>query len=129
VNSATRPDPRSPITVTEPPGLKMTRLGRTVAASAVVQPIVPFVIPVFRGPEFNCAEVRRDESVKTTGAEPPIAQLELEDVFELNEIVSANAAIGLINNTKKPIRANLRIRILSLTSNSIHSAIHLPDWF
>jgi len=83
--------------------------------SAVVQLIVPFAIPVFRGPEFNCEEVRADESVKIGKGEPTIAQLEPEDVFELNEIVSANAAIGLINNTKKPIRATLRIRILSLT--------------
>jgi hypothetical protein len=119
VNSATMPDPRSPITVTEPPGLKMTRLGRTVEALAVVQPIIPLVIPVFRGPEFNCVEVRRDESVNT-GDEPASDQLELEDVFELNEIVSANAAIGLINNTKRQIRITLRIRVPSPALSCLH---------
>jgi hypothetical protein len=113
------PDPRSPITVTEPPGLKMTRLGRTVAALAVVQPIIPFVIPVFRGPEFNCVEVRRDESVNT---EPASDQLELEDVLELNEILSANAAAGLINNAKRPIRITLRIRVLSPTLSCMYTA-------
>jgi|SRR6267143_1843845 len=108
------PDPRSPITETDPPGLKMTKFGKTVEAPAVVQPIVPFAIPVFRGSEFNCAEVRRDESPKARDEEPLNVQLELADVFELKEIVSADAAIGLIDNTKKPIRTTiLRMRILS----------------
>lgn len=90
----------------------MTKLLMSVEELAVVQPIVPFAIAVFRGPAFNCAEVRRDESPKTRdGAVPVSVQLELEEVFELNEIVSANAAIGLISNTKKPIRITLRMRV------------------
>jgi hypothetical protein len=74
--------------------------------------------------------VRRDESVKTSDVEPASDQPEPEDVLELNEIVSANAAIGLINNTKRAITATLRMRVLSSCLRYLYSrAIHLPDLF
>jgi hypothetical protein len=107
VNSVTRPDPRSPDTVTEPPGLKIIILDPNAVPAPVVQLIVPFAIPVFGSTEFNCVEVRREESPKTRDEDS--VQVVLEDVFELNEMVSAKAATGLINNTNKPIRTTFRM--------------------
>jgi hypothetical protein len=65
VNRATTPDPRFPITVIEPPGLKLTAFEPRKAPWAVVQLIVPFVIDVFGGLALSCTEVKRDERFKT----------------------------------------------------------------
>lgn len=115
VNRLTTPLPRSPVTLIEPPGLKIMSEEVVVEAVPVVQLIIP--LAMLAGEEkFSCAEVSTDERPNVSGV-PESDQFEPAAVFELKDIVSALA--GMVAAPTSPMRAKAktanRLIILSLT--------------
>jgi hypothetical protein len=90
VKRFTIPLPRFPATVIAPPGLKMTRLGRSVDTEPVVQLIVPSVMPVLGVLASSCTEVKVDVKEKSRG-KPERLQLDPMELAELKDRVSALA--------------------------------------
>lgn len=120
VNRFTMPLPKSPVTVIEPPGLKITRLEVAVETEPVAKLIVPLRTLVFGAKRSSCTEVRADDRPKLRG-EPDKAQLDPVAVFELNEMVSAlagsEATPNRIANTIMKYPNLLLMTLLLLNAN------------
>ena len=104
VKRLTTPLPRSPVTLIEPPGLKMISEEVVVEAAPVVQLIIPLAMLTGEN-RFSCADVNIDERPNVRGA-PESDQLDPAAVFELKEIVSALA--GMDAAPTNPIRTKAK---------------------